>query len=164
MIVPVLSFTTSYTTRKHRSLTPDPRYMINMDTVDAYADSVGARIHLPADQVGQVVHLGNVSPCPITPFGAGSSVSSTVLDSGSSSNPSPNPKSSDTTGGHNKDQADDAANTNPNLNPNLNAADEKTQSTLNAYGPEMWEFLQRADGRGTTRALNIFKVGGEARE
>jgi hypothetical protein len=43
-------------------------------------------------------------------------------------------------------------------------ADEKTQSTLNAYGPEMWEFLQRMDGRGTTRALNIFKVGGEARE
>jgi hypothetical protein len=55
-------------------------------------------------------------------------------------------------------------NTNMNPNPNPNAADEAIRSTLQAYGPGMWEFLQRRDGRGTTRALNIFKVGGEARE
>jgi hypothetical protein len=90
-----------------------------------------------------VVHLGNVSPCPITPSRVGSAA--LKLDSSSDS--------------HSVDTPDQEA-----TNPNTNAADEKTQSTLEAYGPEMWEFLQRMDGRGTTRALNIFKVGGEARE
>jgi hypothetical protein len=93
--------------------------------------------------VGQVVHLGNVFPFPITPSG----FTALKLDS------TAHPYSVDTT---------DQEATTPNPNPN--PADEKTQSTLEAYGPEMWEFLQRMDGRGTTRALNIFKVGGEARE
>lgn len=126
--------------------------------MDTHIDSVGARIHLPADQVGQVVHLGNVSPCPMTPSGSGSGVGSTASNPDSKpkkkskdSNPDPVLAPSDTT--------DQEA-----TNPDTNAADEKTQSTLEAYGPEMWEFLQRRDGRGTTRALNIFKVGGEARE
>lgn len=126
--------------------------------MDTHIDSVGARIHLPADQVGQVVHLGNVSPCPMTPSGSGSGVRSTA------SNPDSKPKkkSKDSTPDPvlaPSDTTDQEA-----TNPNTNAADEKTQSTLEAYGPEMWEFLQRRDGRGTTGALNIFKVGGEARE
>ncbi|KAG7570951.1 hypothetical protein FFLO_01149 [Filobasidium floriforme] len=159
--------------------------------------SVGARIHLPADQVGQVVHLGNVFPfldnttsgssSSTSPPASGSSSGSTALNEDTNSTPTNStsetptsdtniyiditskplkPKQGDNLNTKAKPKAEIEAETEA-TNPNpKNAADEPTQSTLETYGPEMWEFLQRGDidGRGTTRALNIFKVGGEARD
>jgi hypothetical protein len=94
----------------------------------------------------------------MTPSGSGSGVGSTA------SNPDSKPKKKSKDSNPDPVLAPSDTTNQEATNPNTNAADEKTQSTLEAYGPEMWEFLQRMDGRGTTRALNIFKVGGEARE
>jgi hypothetical protein len=137
--------------------------------------------------VGQVVHLGNVFPfldkttsvlsSSTSPSPSGSSSGSIALNEDTNTTTTNNTTSQTPTSDINitstplklKQGNNTKAKAKAEIEAEAEAArsviaDEKTQSTLEAYGPEMWEFLQRRDGRGTTRALNIFKVGGEARE